>query len=270
MPLSLKPVPAARGAAWVGDAFRLFGRRPFAFSGLFLSFLFIALVAMFVPYVGGVLQMMLLPLLSLGFMLASVSALQGGPVQPGQFFAPLAGEPARRRSLLLLCAAYGLGAMALLWFSDWLSDGQLTELRRALGSGQAADDEVNALAASRGVFAGTLSLLVGGALLSVPFWHAPALVHWGGHGVAQALFSSTVAVWRAKGAFLVYALCWSGLVIVFGLFSTVLLSLLGAPQMAPTMALPAGLVFSTVFYVSLLFTFNDSFGNGTAAAPAQA
>ena len=26
-----------------------------------------------------------------------------------------------------------------------------------------------------------------GALLSVPFWHAPALVHWGGQGLTQAL-----------------------------------------------------------------------------------
>jgi hypothetical protein len=29
-------------------------------------------------------------------------------------------------------------------------------------------------------------------------------------------------------------------------------------------SLPAGLMFSTVFYVSLLFAFNDSFGGGEA------
>ena len=103
-------------------------------------------------------------------------------------------------------------------------------------------------------------------VLAVPFWHAPALVHWAGQGPGQALFSSTLAVWRSKGAFLVYSLAWAGLVAVFGLVAALLFSLLGARQMAGIVALPAGLMFSTAFYVSLLFTFNDSFGNPAAPA----
>lgn len=270
MPLSLKTVPPQRGATWVRDAFRVFGRRPLGFTGLFLAFLFAAMLSIFVPLVGGVLQMMMLPLLSLGFMVATSSAQQGGPVQPGQFFEPLATDAPRRRSLLILCAIYGLGAVALLWASNWLADGQLADLQRVLSSGQAEPEEIDALAASQGVFLGTVTLLVGAALLSVPFWHAPALVHWGQQGVAQALFSSTLAVWRAKGAFVVYALVWAGLIFGFGLLSALLLGLLGVPQLAGVLALPAGLLFSTVFYVSLLFTFNDSFGDVDAAPPPPA
>ena len=37
--------------------------------------------------------------------------------------------------------------------------------------------------------------------------------------------------------------------------------LLGLGQLGSMVALPAGLFFSTLFYVSLIFTFNDSFGN---------
>jgi hypothetical protein len=33
--------------------------------------------------------------------------------------------------------------------------------------------------------------------------------------------------------------------------------------MAGLMGVPAGLVFSAVFYISLLFAFNDSFGGGS-------
>lgn len=267
MPLSLKAVPAVRGALWVREAFRLFGRRPLAFTGLFLAFLFIALVSMFVPLLGGVLQMMLLPMLSLGFMVASASAVQGGPVQPGQYLEPLTGDPVRRRSLLLLCALYGLAAIALLWWSNWLADGKLSELQALLSSGRAQPEEIDMLAAEPGVFLGTVALLVGASLLSVPFWHAPALVHWGQQGVAQALFSSTLAVWRAKGAFLVYALVWAGVIFGFGLGMALLLGLLGLPQMAGAMALPAGLLFSTVFYVSLWFSFHDSFGDAAEPAP---
>jgi hypothetical protein len=269
MALSLKPVPPARGALWVREAFRLFGRRPLGFTGLFLAFLFVALVVLFVPVVGGLLQMMMLPLLSLGFMVASTSALRGGPVQPGQFVEPFAGNPGRRVALLQLCLLYGLAAVALLWLSDWLADGQLAQLQAVLASGKGEPQELDALAAARGVFVGTLVLMVGATLLSVPFWHAPALVHWGGQTAGQALFSSTLAVWRAKGAFLVYALAWVGLIVAFGLGTALLLGLLGAPQLAGVLALPAGLLFSTVFYVSLLFTFNDSFGDARDQPPAS-
>ena len=70
MPLLLKPVDASRGPRWVGDAFRLFARKPLAFTALFAVFLFGAMVVSLLPLLGGVLQMMALPLLSLGFMVA--------------------------------------------------------------------------------------------------------------------------------------------------------------------------------------------------------
>ncbi len=98
----------------------------------------------------------------------------------------------------------------------------------------------------------------------MPFWHAPALVHWGGQTAGQALFSSALAVWRCKGAFAMYMLGWVGLILMFGLATALVLGLLGMAQLAGLMGIPAGLVFSAVFYISLLFTFNDSFGN---AAP---
>ena len=60
MALSLKTPSPARGALWVREGFRLFGRKPLAFSGMFAAFLFVALLVAFVPLVGGLLQMMLL------------------------------------------------------------------------------------------------------------------------------------------------------------------------------------------------------------------
>jgi hypothetical protein len=90
-------------------------------------------------------------------------------------------------------------------------------------------------------------------------------VHWGGQSAGQALFSSTLAVWRSKGAFLVYGLCWIGLSLAAAVLMTAVAQL-GARPLATAMALAGGLLFSTVFYVSLLFTFNDSFG-GTYVPP---
>lgn len=260
MPLALKSVPTARGAQWVRDAFRLFKRRPLAFTGLFMAFMFVALMSLFIPVIGGVLQMMMLPLLSLGFMIASLAALHDGPVQPGQFIEALGTDARRRRALLTLCGLYGLLAVGLLWGVDWLSEGKLAELQAAMAGGDATPQEIDALAGHPGVFNGMLALTLGASMLSVPFWHAPALVHWGHQGAAQALFSSTLAVWRAKGAFVVYAFTWFGLVVVFGVVSALLLGALGMAALAGVLALPAGLLFSTVFYVSLIFSFHDSFG----------
>ena len=125
MALSLKPVEASRGARWVRDAFALYGRRPLGFTMLFVLFLVVALFSALVPLVGGVLQMMLLPMLSLGFMVASESALQGGAVRPDVFISPLLGAPEKRNALLALCALYGAAAIAILLLVDAVSGGAL-------------------------------------------------------------------------------------------------------------------------------------------------
>lgn len=272
MPLLLKSVEPPRGTRWIGDAFRLFGRKPLAFTALFAVFLFSAMVVSLVPLLGGVVQMMALPLLSLGFMVAGQSALLDGPVHPRQFIEPLRGDPARRRALLTLCLIYGVLAMCILMLADAVSGSAWGRLQQLLAKGESAQPEIDALLAEPGV--GTAVLLAGmlGTLLSVPFWHAPALVHWGGQGVQQALFSSTVAVWRSKGAFFAYVAGWIGVVLLFGLLAAVLFAVLGVPQMAGVLGVPAGLVFSAVFYLSVLFTFNDSFGGAAApdAAPTEA
>lgn len=265
MALSLKTVEASRGARWIADAWRLFARKPLAFTALFAVFLFGALLVSIVPLLGGLVQMMSLPLLSLGFMVASQSALLDGPVHPRQYIEALRTDAARRRSLLILCVGYGVCALLILWLADTVSNGAWGRMQALMAKGDAAQAQIDALLAEPGVFAGAALGIVLGTALSVPFWHAPALVHWGGHSVGQALFSSTVAVWRSKGAFFVYSVAWAGLILLFGIVTALVLGLLGMPQLAGVMGVPAGLVFSAVFYISLLFTFNDSFGGAPPA-----
>ena len=260
MALLLKPVPARRGLRWVRDAFTLFARRPLAFASLFAVFLFAALLMAMLPLVGGLLQMMALPLLSLGFMVASRSALDGGAVGPVQFIEPLRSDAVRRRALLTLCVVYGLAAVGILLLCDLISDSALQRLQLLMSRAGTPSTDIDALLSEPGVFWAAVVGAVLGTALSLPFWHAPALVHWGAQGVGQALFSSALAVWRSRGAFFVYGIAWLALIMLFGLLSAVVFGLLGARQLAGVAALPAGLLFSTVFYVSLLFTYNDSFG----------
>jgi hypothetical protein len=135
-------------------------------------------------------------------------------------------------------------------------------------AGQSAEDaqaDVEALLADPRLTQGMLVRFGLAALLSVPFWQAPPLVYWQGQGVAQALFSSTLALWRCKGAFAVYALAWFAVIVVFAAIAALLFSLLGARQLAGVVAMPAALVFSTVFYVSLLFPYEGCFSEGRRA-----
>ncbi len=265
MALVLKPVPASRGPRWIGDAFRLYTRRPLGFTALFVVFLLAALGVAQVPLLGPLVQMMSLPLLSLGFMVAGQSALLDGPVHPRQFLEPLRTDARRRRALLTLCVLYGLAAVGILLLADGLSHHAWERLQGLIAKGDDAQAQIDELLAEPGVSIGLLTAGGLGTLLSAPFWHAPALVHWGGQGVRQALFSSTVALWRTKGAFVTYMLAWGGVLLVFGFVSALIFGLIGAPQLAGVVGVPAGLVFSTVFYISVLFTFNDTFG---AAPPA--
>jgi hypothetical protein len=270
MPLQLKPVEPASGPRWVRDAFRVYAKRPLAFTSMFVVWLFAAVVVSLVPLLGGLLQMMLLPLLSLGFMVATQSALLDGPVGPAQFIQPLKDDPARRRALLWLCVGYGVCALGILLLCQWVSNDALGRWQVLISKQGTTPAELQALVSEPGVRQSVILGAVLGTLLSVPFWHAPALVHWGAQGAGQALFSSTLALWRSKGAMLLYTLVWTGLVMATGLAVSLLLAALGAVNLASALAMPVGLFFSTVFYVSLLFTFNDTFSDASALKPPPA
>jgi len=267
MALLLKAVAPAQGARWMRDGFRLFGRHPLAFSLMLVSFLFAALLVSMVPLVGPLVMLAGLPLMSLGFMVACESALRGGPIHPGQFIQPLRGDAVRRRALMSLCVTYGAATLVVMLLSDWADGGRFDRLQRLFAQG-GSGAEIEALLADPRLAWGAAFRFGAVALISVPFWHAPALIHWGGQGWGQALFSSTLAVWRAKGAFVIYIVAWVTMIALFGAVTAALSALLSARDFAGILLLPSVLIFSTVFYVSLLFTFHDSFGGSTAEVEA--
>lgn len=261
MALSLRQATPGEGVQWTRDAFRLFLRRPLPFTAMFVAFLVAALLATVLPVVGGVLMLMSLPLLSLGFMLGSRAARDGAAVHPGLFIEPLRGERKRRNTLLTLCAAYALGTVLIMTLSERIDGGAFDRLQQLMAKGDEARAEMEALLADPRLSWGLVTRFGLAACLSVPFWHAPALVYWQGQGVGQALFSSTLAVWRCRGAFLMYSLAWVGVIGVFGALVGLLIGLFDARQLAGVVAMPAGLMFSTVFYVSLLFTYEGCFSS---------
>ena len=267
----LHPVTPRQGKAWVQQSIALWWRRPMAFVGLFTFFLLSVLLMMaLIPVLGGALGMALLPMLSLGFMIASRSALQGGPVHALQLVEGLRHPvPAQRRAQWLLCGLYALCTMGVITLADGVDDGLFDELQRLMAqtSDTKAAARIDAILADPRLLQGMLLRFGLAGLLAAPFWHAPALVHWGGQGVVQALFTSTLALWRTRGAFTVYLLGWAGLMLSVALAVALIALVTGARQVLGLLTMPIGLAFSAAFYVSLWFSFTDTFGEPDATIP---
>jgi hypothetical protein len=271
MALVLRHVPASSGVRWIRDAFRLYRRRPLALTLMLATFLFGVTICALLPWFIGVpLLLMSPPLLSLGFMIGSQSALLNDPVDPRQFIEGLRTDSRRRRALLLMCALYGAGWAGAAGIAYLVGGDTAVHLLAMLaGREPGASDpaQMGAVMSDPSISAAVTVFDLGMALLSIPFWHAPALVHWGGQGVGQALFSSTLALWRNKGAFAVYGLAWAGIGIPLAMVLRILLAVFGTGSLGLGFALALLMAVWTLFYVSVLFTFNDSFGNAPEREP---
>ncbi|QPC32668.1 hypothetical protein IS481_05795 [Caldimonas thermodepolymerans] len=252
--MKLRLVPARQGALWVRQAFRVFFRQPLAFSALFFLFVIAVFLLLMLSYVGMVVMLTLLPAATLGFMIATRQSEAGRFPLPNVFLQPFRGPGERTRGLIQLGAGYAVASVLLMGLADLIDGSSFTELP---GPGVLGGAEETAEVAQPP--GGLLLRLLLALPLSIAFWHAPALVHWGGVSPGKSVFFSLVACWRNRGAFLVYGLTWAAVVALFAVMSTLVFSLLSTPQLASLAALPAALMFSTVFYVSLYYTFADCF-----------
>ena len=264
--MKLQLVRARQGALWVRQGFAVFIKQPLAFAGLFAAFLFGVFALTLLPVVGPMLLLALLPLGSLGFMIATRNALEGRFPLPRAFIAPLRAGRAQLLAIVQLGLIYAAATWGILTLSDWIDGGALDALMEAQTAAASSPEAVAERLADPRLELGVLLRFGLLGLLAVPFWHAPALVHWGGQGAGKALFFSTIACWRNKGAFVVYSLTWLGVFLLFALVANLIFAVFGRAQLVPFIAMPASLIFSTVFYASLYFTFIDCF----APAPAEA
>ena len=258
--MQLHTVPARQGFLWVRRGFQAFLRRPLANTLLLSSFLFTAVLLLLLPGLGVVLLLMALPLVSLGFMTATRQGLAGQRAGPGVFLEGLRGPPDRRKSMWMLLALYAFANIVVMLLSDAIDGGRFEALQAAMtGDKPIAPQALATMLSDPRLVWGLLTRLTLTALISLPFWHAPALIHWEGQGLGQSLFISGLACWRNRAAFTIYGLGWLALVLLFSALANTLVALLGDPRLLALAAMPAGLMFSTAFYTSLYFVYADCF-----------
>jgi hypothetical protein len=257
--MRLRSVPARQGTRWVKLGFRTFARQPLAFSALFVAFIVAMSVLSAVPLVGPLVLVALLPLITLGFMVMTEATLGGRFAGFKTLMAPLRTGGPQRRALVQLGLIYAGSSLLIMALSDLIDGGLLDELLQRMSDRSSSAESITELLGDGRLQAGLVVRLGLAALLSVPFWHAPALVHWDHQRCAQSLFSSTLAVWRNRAAFTLFGAVWAALVLGVAFVANFVFGLLGMPQMVAMVALPVSLLLSTVFYVSLYFSFAECF-----------
>jgi hypothetical protein len=258
-PMTLRSAPAYRGAMWVRLGFVAFFKHPWIFTGL-LCFGFIGLLMLLqIPWIGGLLLLINLPLVSLAFMLASQRVVLREPVSLTAYFSALHMDRIRLRSLWILGLLYALLTLGILVFCHWFDGGKFYALQTTLASQAATAEELQLQLNDPVLQQGVLLCMALLCLRSLLFWHTAGLVYWAGQTPIQALFFNAMALARSKAAFAVYALVCTSLVLSLEWLSWLVVAVLGQPQWAAMLVIPSALVLTCVFYASVFFSFADSF-----------
>ncbi|MET4576698.1 BPSS1780 family membrane protein [Ottowia thiooxydans] len=251
--MKLNIVPARTGTRWARDGVRTFFKQPLAILGLFFMFVVsISLVAL-IPFVGGVLALVLVPAATVGLMAAAREADAGRFPMPLTLAVALRQGPQPRRAILILGAFYAVAVMVAMGVSAMIDGGRFAELY--VGGGGITEEMIQDASFRTAMWAFTLLYLP----ISIAFWHAPALVHWHGVSPLKSLFFSTVAVFRNLGAFFLYGLMWMAMSFAAGLVLVVIAAITGSASIATFGLMPIAIMVASMFFSSLWFTFRDSF-----------
>ncbi len=266
--MRLQQVAPGQGTSWVRKGFQVFGRQPLGFASLFATGLFVSLLLGLIPLVGSIAALALAPAVSLLFMIASRRVGAGETAMPGAIVELVTAGRGRLIALLKLGLVYVAATFLLFWLASVLDGGALASFFATMRDAKMTPETTAARVAEPGVQFGLMLRLFFLGALSIAFWHAPALVFWGDPGWAKSLFFSSVALWRNKGAFAVYSLVWLALFLVLLAIVSIGAGLFG-PERFALVAVPLMLVFMTLFYASLWFTFADCFSPSDPGAASR-
>lgn len=260
--IRLRSLPPLAGLSWIRRGFHMFWRRPLGFVGLWLFFTLCVFVIAFFAVAFSPLVMLALaawiPLLSVGFMQAARDVVDDQKLRPSVFRTPFAATPQAARGMLTVMFIY-VAAVALLAAAANAMDGGETLRWLHAASTPGPDGKPPAIAPMSAASASAIRfVMLGLTLVSIPLWYVPPLLQWGGQGVAQAMFSSVVALWRTKGAFVTFLVGWAVVGFVFDAVVQVLASLFDI-QAVSLAAVTGQMILSITYFLSLWFGFADTF-----------
>ncbi|POR54726.1 hypothetical protein B0G62_102334 [Paraburkholderia eburnea] len=253
--MQLIEVPAKQGYVWFRQGIWLFRRNPLAFLTLFFAYLLAMTLISAIPLIGGVLPLLFVPGVAVGFMAACRDTIAGKPVFPTILVDGFRSYgPGVTKHLFALGGIYVV-AMTLVLAASALVDGG--ELLRLMTLGGTLDTDA---IENSNVPLAVLASLAFYVPVSMLFWFAPVLTAWHDVPPVKAMFFSIVSCWRNKGAFTVYGALWFALSMGVAVGLSNLLRALGAGEYALAIVMPALILVTTMIYCSFYATYRGCYG----------
>lgn len=251
--MKLNMVPSSTGLLWVKLGIGTFFKQPLALGGLFFMSIAISQILAIFPVIGMLVALTIVPATTLGMMVATLQAVQGKFPMPVVLASAFKLGRERTLAMLKLGAMYALGFFMVITLAGLLDGG---EIAKALGKSGVPTPEIVRMP---GFLAALAVGGIGYLLLTLVFWHAPALVHWYAMPPTKALFFSVVACAKNAGAFAIFASAWMAVYLTAIMVLSGISSLLQLGTAGGLMMLPLGLILTTMFICSIYFTFRDCF-----------
>lgn len=244
----IRTVPAASGAAWLRDGWRLFRRQPLGLPAMVVVYLMMLFLPALLPFVGIAISGVLAPFATVGLMTACRDVALGRAPNPAVFAQPFQEGNPNRIKLFRLGV---INASLVLLIATLLTlVGDDHRAPPAEGSATLADVPWDLL---------LLQLLAYTPVL-VLMWFAPLLAGWHGLGPAKAMFGSVVACGRNLGALLVYGLvAGAASLIASTAIVGVLTMLISSRELLSLLLAPFGLVMMTIVQASFYPMYRSIF-----------
>ncbi|NMM00263.1 hypothetical protein HHL24_20260 [Paraburkholderia sp. RP-4-7] len=260
--MQLIEVPAKTGYVWFRQGIWLFRKNPLAFLTLFFTYLLVMTLASQIPVIGGVLPLVFIPGVAVGFMAACRNTIAGKPVFPTILVDGFHSYgPAVAKRLLLLGVLYVV-AMALVLAGSALADGGML-LKVMLGVATMDQDAI----ANSNIPLAVITAFAFYIPVAMIFWFSPILTAWHDVPPVKAMFFSIVSCWRNRGAFIVFGALWFAVATTVSFGLSALMQALGAGDFAFAILMPATMIVTTMLYCSFYATYRGCFGVQTPEAP---
>jgi uncharacterized membrane protein len=231
----VRSVASGQGWTWITEGFEIFKKQPGLWVGIALLLFVILLVLAFIPILGSIATMLLMPIFAGGLMMGCRSLQQGGQLEIAHLFAGFSNRAAE----LVIVGALGFAGAVVIMVPVLLITGGGAFLGASRGDAAGA-------AMVGGSF--LLAALIGLALsipLYMALWFAPALVALRGVAPVAAIKMSFSGCLRNFVPFLVYGV----VLLVLGIVA----------------AIPFGLgwlVLGPVTIASVYTSYRDIYGDG--------
>jgi hypothetical protein len=262
---------ARHGAQWLTLGWGLYRRRPFEYSWLVMSYMLAGFVVVALAQALGpagaplaFIYAIALPGLSVGFLDGARHIEEGRAITPLLIFRPFAPGQVNRAGLLTV----GLVQTAL-FYVIWLGI-------RWMVFGTAAPElpKPDLLQPSEAdvvlVQKQFLMIVLAGLGSSLPLWYAPVLASWHRLPPAKAIFFSAAAVWRNRGAFVVYLVCCASLMIAVLGTLIIVFDALGIANVLYAAFVPAAIILAGTIQCGHYVSYRSVFSIRSAQPPEPA